>query len=137
MLSQWIPMPFPISRHSLSCSSLAFLNLGNHNNGTPNSLPSWRCTKSISLLNQTLDARTCVDLFAKVLIPFIPRYLMSLLIFQHNAYTGTYLPLFHNFSFHRLVSIFQKIQLINDKQKDSNRLSFSYILKSWLKQKLA
>jgi hypothetical protein len=71
MLSQWIPTPFPISRQSLSSSSLAFLSLGNHNNGTPISLPSWRCTKSISLLNQTLDARTFVDLFVKVLIPFI------------------------------------------------------------------
>ena len=81
MLSQCIPTPFPISRHSLSCSSLAFLNLGNHNNGTPISLPSWRCTKSISLLNQTLDARAFVDLFAKVFIPFIP---YENLIFVNN-----------------------------------------------------
>jgi hypothetical protein len=66
--SQWIPTPFPISRHFARCAGVALSNRGNQAKGADTRRPSASVTTS-SLDVQITSTASASGLLAKVLIP--------------------------------------------------------------------
>jgi hypothetical protein len=73
-----MPIPRPIKRQFFRCCSLASRNRGNHSNGAETSLPSAKVTRRASDENVISTMRGS-SFTAKVLIPFLLKYVLVLL----------------------------------------------------------